>query len=165
MSPSTNRSVGAWYMLIRAVAIEGHDLLMFCKVTWWLSELKALLTSTKSAASLSSELKAVLTACTTASILEICPPHSWKHPEASWTSALTTDSTALAMICCAMSPMPMGRTPGLLSRAMRRQASRGEIDFGSMSEMQILLAVDASVDAPLKEVHSLLQLCALRPSG
>ena len=155
-------------MLIRAVAIGGHDLLMFCKATWRLRALKALLASTKSAASL--ESKAVLTACTAASIPEICPPHNWRHPEASWTSDLTTDSTALAMIRRAVSPMPMGRTPGLLSRAMRRQASRGEIDFGSTSEVQILLAVDASAlhrsaDAPLKEVHSLLQSCASRPDG
>ena len=124
MIPSTNRSIGARYVLIRAMAIEGHDLLMFCKATWRLSELKALLTSTKSAASLSSELKAVLTACTTASIPEICPPHSRRHPEASWISALMTDSMALAMIRHAMSPMPMGQTPGLLSRAMSGRLAR-----------------------------------------
>ena len=101
-------------MLIRAVAIGGRDLLIFCKATWRLRALKALLASTKSAASLSSESKAVLTACTAASIPEICPPHNWRHPEESWTSALTADSTALAMIRRAVSPMPMGRTPGLV---------------------------------------------------
>ena len=42
---------------------------------------------------------------------------------------------------------------------MRRQASRGEIDFGSTSEVQ------RSADAPLKEVHSRLQSCASRPDG
>ena len=74
------------------------------------------------------------------------------------------------MIRLAVSPMPMGRTPGVLSRAMRRQASSGEMDFGSTSAVHILLAVEASelhrlVDAPLNEVHYLLQSCASRPDG
>ena len=135
-----------------------------------MSELNALLASTRSAASQSSELKAFLTACTAASIPDICPPQSCRHPDALWTSVLTTDSTALAMIRLAVSPMPMGRTPGVLSRAMRRQASSGEMDFGSTSAVHILLAVEASelhrlVDAPLNEVHNLLQSCASRPDG
>ena len=32
-SPSTNRSVGAWYVLTRAVAMDEHDLLIFCRAT------------------------------------------------------------------------------------------------------------------------------------
>ena len=85
-------------------------------------------------------------------------------------SAFTIDSTALAIIRLAVSPMPMGRTPGFLFRAMRRQASRGEMDFGSTNEVQILLAVEASVlhrsrEAPLNEVHILLQPCASMPDS
>ena len=104
-----------------------------------LSELNALLASTRSAASQSSELKAFLTACTAASIPDICPPQSCRHLDAFWTSVFTTDSTALAMIRLAVSPMPMGRTPGVLSRAMRRQASSGEMDFGSTVEAHKML--------------------------
>ena len=80
-------------------------------------------------------------------------------------SAFTIDSTALAIIHLAVSPMPMGRTLGFLFRARRRQVSRGEMDFGSKKEVQILLAVEASLlhrsrEAPLNEVHILLQPCA-----
>ena len=82
-------------------------------------------------ASFSSESKAVLTACTAASIPEICPPHIWRQPEASWMSGFTIDSTALAIIPRAVFPIPIGRTPGFLSRAISWQAKRGEIDFGS----------------------------------
>lgn len=66
--------------------------------------------------------------------------------------------------------MPIGRTPGFLSRAISRQARSGEMDFGSTCEVQSLLAVRAkerhsSLDAPLKDVHSLLQPCASIPEG
>ena len=80
-------------------------------------------------------------------------------------SALTIDSKALAIIHLAVSPMPMGWMPGFLFRVMRRQASREEMDFGSTKEVQILLAVEVNVlhrsrEAPLNEVHILLQPCA-----
>ena len=39
--------------------------------------------------------------------------------------------TALAMIRWAVSPMPIGHTPGCLLRAIRRHASSGLIDVGS----------------------------------
>ena len=85
-------------------------------------------------------------------------------------SGFTTNSTALAIIRRTVSPMPIGRTPGFLSRAISRQARRGEIDFGSTYEVQILLATRAkewhsSLDAPLKDVHSLLHPCASIPDG
>ena len=85
-------------------------------------------------------------------------------------SAFTKDSTALAIIRLAVSPMPMGRTTGFLFRTMRQQASRGEMDFGSTNEVQILVEVEASVlqrsrEAPLNEVHILLQPCASMPDG
>ena len=53
--------------------------------------------------------------------------------------SFTTDSTALASIHRTVSPMPIGRTPGFLSKAISRQARRGEINFGSTYEVQILL--------------------------
>ena len=84
--------------------------------------------------------------------------------------SLLINSTALAMIRRAVSPMPIGRTPGFLSRAMSRQARRGEIALGSTYEVQILLVTIAklwhrSLEAPLKDVHSLLHPCASKPEG
>ena len=126
--------------------------------------------STRSTASVSSRSKVVLTVCTAASIPEICPPHIWRLPETSWMSGFTTHNTALAIIRCVVSPMPIGRIPGFLSRAISLQARRGEIDLGSMYEVQILLATRArewqsSFDTPLKDVHSLLHPCASIPDG
>ena len=85
-------------------------------------------------------------------------------------SGFTIDSTALAIIRRAVSPIPIGRTPGFLSRAISRQAKRDEIDFGSTYEVQILLATRAkewhsSLDPPLKDVHNLLHPCASMPDG
>ena len=76
----------------------------------------------------------------------------------------------MAIIRRAVSPMPIGRTPGFLSRAISRQARRGEIDFGSTYDVQILLATEArewhsSLDAALKDVHSLLHPYASIPDG
>ena len=69
----------------------------------------------------------------------------------------------------AVSPMPIGLTPGFLSSAMRRQASRGEI-HGSRKVEQRRLAVRAkewqrALEAVLKDVHSLLQVYASSPDG
>ena len=85
-------------------------------------------------------------------------------------SGLTTHSTDLAIIRLATSPMPIGRTPGFLSRAMRRHASRGEMHLGSTYDVQIHFAAMASelyrsVEAPLKAVQSLLHPCASNPDG
>ena len=119
-----------------------------------------------------SQSKAVLTVCTAASTPEICPPHIWRQLEASWMSGFITDSTAFAKIHLAVSPMPIGQTPGFLSRAISRQPRRGDIYLGSTYEVyiHILLASRAkewhsSLDAPLKDVHSLLHPCASVPDG
>ena len=84
-------------------------------------------------------------------------------------SLLVTVRTALAMMRRAVSPMPIGLTPGFLSSAMRRQASRGEI-HGSRKVEQRRLAVRAkewqrALEAVLKDVHSLLQVYASSPDG
>ena len=130
-SPSTNSCIGALYVLIRTVARSGQSLWMLWRATCLFRELNALLASTRSTASFSSDSKAVHTACTAASIPEICPPHSWRHPEISCTSGLAMFSIALAIILLAVSPMPIGRTPGFLAKAIRRQARRGETHLGS----------------------------------
>ena len=130
-SLSTNSSVGALYVLIRMVARGGQSLRILWRAARLFRELNALLASARSTASFSSDSKAVRTACTAASIPEICPLHSWRHPEVSCTSGLAMKSIALAIIHLAVSPMPIGRTPGFLSRAIRWQASRGETHLGS----------------------------------
>ena len=103
--------------------------------------LKALLTSTSNTASLSSFSNAECTACTAASIPEVYPPHNWRHPAASFTSGLVMKSTALAMICLAVSPTPIGRTPQFLSSAINRQSRRGEMFWGSTKDVKILLVL------------------------
>ena len=145
MSPSTKSYVGARYVLMSIVASGGHSLLMFWRVTWRFRELKALVASMRRTASASLESKAALTVCTAASIPPICPPHIWRQPEASWMSGFTTDNTALAIIRRAVSPMPIGRTPGFLSRAMSRQARKAEREFGLTYDVHILLATRARV--------------------
>jgi len=143
---------------------------MLRRATCLFMELNALDASAKSTASFSSDSKAARTACTAASIPEICPPHNWRQPDASCTSGLAMESIALAIILLAVSPMPIGRTPGCLSRAIRRQARKDETDLGSTKEVHSLFAIKArelhrSVDAPLKAVHRRLHSCASTPEG
>ena len=51
-------------------------------------------------------------------------------------SVLAMVRMALAMIRLAVSPMPIGRTPGFLLRAIRRQANRGAVMEGSTMSVQ-----------------------------
>ena len=74
------------------------------------------------------------------------------------------------MMCLAVSPIPMGQTLGLLLRAVRRQDTSGAMLAGSTSSVQRCLATRASewhssVEADLKEVHSLLHQSASTPEG
>ena len=59
--------------------------------------------------------------------------------------------------------MPIGLTPGFLSRAMRRQAMRYRVHLGSMRVEHRCLAVRArdwqrAFAADLNDVHSLLHM-------
>ena len=74
------------------------------------------------------------------------------------------------MIRLAVSPVPIGLTPGFLSNAMSLQDRKGAMLTGSTNSVQSLCAVSArelhsSREAALKEVQSLLQLSASRPDG
>ena len=74
------------------------------------------------------------------------------------------------MIRLAVSPIPIGRTPGFLLRAMRRQARKGVMREGSTKLMQRRLVTSArdwqrSLEADLNEVHSLLQQRASKQEG
>ena len=91
-------------------------------------------------------------------------------PAASMRSPLVANRTAFAMIRLGVSHIPMGLTPGHLSRAIRRQASRGEMPLGSTKVVQRRLAMAANAwhkswEADLKEVQSLLHPCASMPEG
>ena len=92
------------------------------------------------------------------------------EPTASWMSILVTARVAFVMIRLAVSPIPIGRTPGFLLRAMRRQARKGVMREGSTKLMQRRLVTSArdwqrSLEADLNEVHSLLQQRASKQEG
>ena len=112
----------------------------------------------------------VWTAWTAASMPDICPAQSCIDPAASCMSCWVICNIALAMIRHATSPIPIGRTPGFLSRAMRRQAKSGAVVDGSINSVQKRFAVLArdwhnSDETDLKDVHSLLHLRASSPDG
>ncbi len=92
--------------------IEGHRCLMLCRAEILLSELKAF------DASVSSSRKLSRTELMAASHPAICPAQSWKEPAASCMSPLVITISALAVMRLAISPMPIGLTPGHLSRAI-----------------------------------------------
>ena len=77
---------------------------------------------------------------------------------------------ALAMMRLAVSLIPIGRTPGFLSRAIRWLAKMGAMLVGSTRQVQRRFATEArdrqrSLDVDLKEVHILLQAIASSPEG
>ena len=115
---------------MRMVASAGQSLRMLWRATLRFSELNALVASARRMASLLSESRHLLAACTAASMPDNCPPQSWMQPDASWMSCLIKDRVALAIILRAVSPMPIGRTPGFLSSAMSRHARKGAIRGG-----------------------------------
>jgi len=80
------------------------------------------------------------------------------------------DYMAFETIQRLVSPMPMGRTPGFLSSAIRRQARRGESVSGSTLDTAIRRATEASelhrsAEADWKEVHKCCQTAASMPEG
>ena len=58
-------------------------------------------------------------------------------------SSQTVVRIAFPIIRLAVSPMPIGLTPGHLSKATSPQATNAERLFGSTKEQQILLVVEA----------------------
>ena len=55
-------------------------------------------------------------ACTAASHPDMCPAHTWRGPAESWMSSVMVAAIAFPMILRTVSPIPMGRAPGHLSR-------------------------------------------------
>ena len=100
----------------------------------------------------------------------ICPPQSWQEPAASWISPLMTKRMALEVILLTTSQMPIGRTPGRLSRAINQQAKKGANVDGCTYWVHSRRARRArewhnSSEASLNVQQSLLQPCASRPDG
>ena len=160
-SPSMKRSMLDLYELMSIVAMVGQRRRMFCRATWRLMQLKAFVASTSSTASTLSDSIADLVAWTAASMPDIWPPHSWRQPAAFWMSEAAMNSTALVMIRRAVSPIPIGRAPGFLLRAMRRHARSGATGDGWTYEEHSLHVTDAravqrSLEAPLWLVHKRL---------
>ena len=73
-------------------------------------------------------------ACTAASQQAKCPAHTCNGPAAAWMSSLIAVAIALPMIRRIVSPIPIGRTPGHLSRAMRRQPQKKTVLLGPRSK-------------------------------
>ena len=99
-----------------------------------------------------------------------CPPHNWIDPATSCTSSPITIRIGFPRIRQATSAILMGCTPGLLSRAMRRQAVRRERPSGSTKWVLMhcprrAMALISSVDAPLKAVQMCRQAIPSRPDG
>ena len=77
---------------------------------------------------------------------------------------------AFAIILLTTSQIRIGRTPGFLSRAIRRHDNRGARLSGSTKILQRCFVSKASEwhrssEAALKEEHSLRQHCASIPDG
>ena len=62
-------------------------------------------------------------ACTAASHPDMCPTHTWRGPAESWMSSVMVAAIAFPMILRTVSPIPMGRAPGHLSRAISLPAT------------------------------------------
>ena len=85
-------------------------------------------------------------------------------------SSLMEAAIALPTIRRDISPTPIGLTPGRLSRAMSRQATKADSPLGSTKEEQIRLVVEAreshrSADADWNDVHMRFQAAASSPEG
>ena len=143
---------------------------MLCRAAILLMELKALLVSMSRAASVSSSKNASQTEWTAASQPESWPAQSWMEPAASSTSPPTTTTTVFVMMHLAVSPMPMGRIPGHLSRAISLQARSGPRLSGSTREGESRFATSArdwyrDLEAALKAVQILRHAWVSRPDG
>ena len=66
-----------------------------------------------------------------ASVPPIWPAQSWTDPAVFCTSVLMTLRMAFAMMRLAVSQMPIGRTPGFLSKATSLHAIRADMPRGS----------------------------------
>ena len=144
---------------------------IFRRAAWWLRELNVLKVLTSKIPSVPSSAKISLITWTAVSQPTCCPAHNWRQLAASITSCcLTTCRTALAKILLEVSPTPIGRAPGFLSRAISQQFRRGCKASGSVNNVEICLATEVkewqwSEEAVWKEVYKHLHPKASTPEG
>ena len=78
---------------------------------------------------------------------------------------------ALEIRCLNVSPTPIGRTPGSLSKAIKQQSVKDSIPYGSTNVVQsfrVILAIyllHRFFEALWKDAHRLFQAFASRPEG
>ena len=104
---------------------------MFLRATSLFNELKALDASTRITASVADELNISRNAWMAASHPASCPAHNWSGPVTDRISSLRIFKMVRLMIRRTVSLMPIGRTPGHLSNAMRQQATSGSNALGA----------------------------------
>ena len=85
-------------------------------------------------------------------------------------SSVMVIAMALPMISQTVTPMPMGRTPGHLSRATSLQAPKADSPPGCTKQVLSRLATAArvshnSVESDLNEVQSRFHAAASKPDG
>ena len=145
--PLTKRLVGVLYEFLIAVIIEGHSFSMFRSARSLFRLLKAFSASMNKMPGNSGVSNCFLRLCIACSIPHFLPRRSCCCLPKSFRSFSTQRSMVLPMIRLRTSSTPIGRTPGFLSRGIRRQALYGisaSASF-SISSVAILTAKRASV--------------------
>ncbi len=131
-------------MLCKMKDSDGQMTLMLCNAVCLLIVLKAFVASTSRAPSVLSSLNASVDGC--------------RAPEAAIMSGCRSVSIALAIIRLGTSPMPIGRTPGFLSKGISLLASKC---FGFIFSVHRRLptaakALHSCFDSDLYELQNLL---------
>ena len=148
----------------------GHRIEMLWSAAWRFTELNALDASTKRAASALSSQKRSRMACIAASHPATCPAQTCRGPAASAISSPMQYKMAFARILRGTSPIPIGRTPGFLSKGINLQATKGARNVGSISKVARQRATDAKelhrpTEASPNEEHKRCQAKASTPDG
>ena len=143
---------------------------MFKSATFLLRLLKAFDASTIKTASHDSSSKIAVMAWTAASAPASWPAHSFRGPAAFRTSAFVTAITAMPTIRRTTSQIPIGRTPGFLSKGINRQARKASKPCGSTESVQrrrahLANAEQRSLECRWKPVQIRRQPAASMPDG
>ena len=103
---------------------------MLCKAAALFSALNALLASINSIASVSGSSQIFHMASIEASVPPRNPAHVWSGAVAATISGCRSYTVNELIILLNTSPIPIGRTPGFLSRGMRQPATKARRNFG-----------------------------------
>ena len=121
-SPSTNKEGGSLYVLMRIGARVGQMVWQLKRVASRFIWLNALDASTNIIPSVSFSSKIAFIAWKVPSHPEAKPAHSWRGPTVCCRSGLAYFMSTLPTILLYTSAIPIGLTPGHLSRGIRRHA-------------------------------------------